>query len=78
MRWNLLLSVLHVVRSSLLGLAWSVVKACMWGSQGSSQGVPGGLNNRTKVNFVVEEVVLVSSGIILHLHWVILHLHPLA
>lgn len=35
----------------------------MWGSQGSSQGVPGGINNRTKVNFVVEDVVLVSSGI---------------
>ena len=47
----------------LIGLDWSVTEACTWGYQGSIQGVPRGMNNRTKVNFVVEEAVLVSSDI---------------
>lgn len=47
----------------LIGLDWSVVEACMWGSRRSSQGDPEGMNNRIEVNFVIEKVVLVSSGI---------------
>lgn len=47
----------------LIGLGRSGVEACMWRSQESSQGAPGVMNNRVEVNFVVEAVVLVSSGI---------------
>lgn len=47
----------------LIGLDRSGVEACMWRSQESSQGAPGAMNNRPEVNFMVEEVVLVSSGI---------------
>lgn len=47
----------------LIGLDRGGVEAWKWRSQESSQGAPGEMNNRTEVNFVVEEVVLVSSGI---------------
>lgn len=38
-----------------IGLDWSVIEACMLESQGSVQGVPRGINNRTEVSFVLEE-----------------------
>ena len=46
-----------------IGLGWSVIEACMLESQGSVQGVPRGINNRTEVSFVLEEGVRVSSDI---------------
>lgn len=46
-----------------IGLGWSVIEACMSESQGSVQGVPRGINNRTEVSFVLEEGVRVSSDI---------------
>ena len=46
-----------------IGLDWNVIEACMLESQGSVQGVPRGLNNRTEVSFVLEEGMRVSSDI---------------
>ena len=45
-----------------IGLDCSVIEACMLESQGSVQGVPRGLNNRTEVSFVLEGM-RVSSDI---------------